>query len=488
MRRRIFALAVPAGLVGLVACTSEGSQSEQTPGPTDADPAAGDAPAAPEPPDTPIDPTPTVDGTQAETVVGTDLRLPLEMTIMIVVKPGWTAPALQLDGMFLGYGEQDHALRYVAMGQDGTTLWTAQRPLSCTGFALSRTSEDRTVAVLADVVAGNGDGEKDGDGGGEQDGDGGGDGQVATSSVTAYELSTAEQLWGPVEVPGPQIAPGLVFASVGDQPMGSGGERVALSASTGEVAVSEAELDGGRIIAEHLGTILHTEGRSLVAVSAADGSPLWQLDLPAGTDPMAVHVVGEISPDRPLAVIRGLGGGTGSGTGSDSGAEGASDGGAEDASDGAGEGASDGGGDSGSVRGADGVTGLLVDLADGSVVAEGVSAATHDLATDITVVLSRNVVIGLDTSGEEVWRHVDPEPLQLVSAGERLAYAVRPKEGTLVVLDTLQGLMVQPYDADVSGTLGMPELFNAEAATSVRFEDERYLVTTTLDEGFGMRT
>ena len=45
----------------------------------------------------------------------------------------------------------------------------------------------------------------------------------------------------------------------------------------------------------------------------------------------------------------------------------------------------------------------------------------------------------------------------------------------------------RPYDADVSGTLGMPELFNAEAAAAVRFDRERCLVTTTLDESFGMR-
>lgn len=450
MRRRTFALAVPAGLLGLAACTSDESESGTGADPSAADPAGadpagagpggGDAPATPEPPAIPIDPTPTVEGAQAETVVGADLRLPLEMTVMVVVKPGWTAPALQLDGMFLGYGEQEDVLRYVAMDQDGTIAWTARRPLSCTGFALSRADDGRAVAVLADVIA---------DGGGSAAGEGGDDaeGRVAITSVTAYDLATAEQLWGPVEVPGPQIAPGLVFASPGDQLMGTGGERVALSASTGEVALSEADLEGGRIIAEHLGTILHTEAEQLVAVSSADGSRLWKLELPAGTDPLAVNVVGEISPDTSLAVTRGLGSGDGAGA----------------------------------------VSGLLVDLADGSVVAEGASAATRDLATGTTVVVSGNVVTGLDASGAEVWRHVDTEPLQLVSAGERLAYAARPQEGTLVVLDTLQGVMVQPYDADVSGTLGMPELFNAEAAAAVRFDRERCLVTTTLDESFGMR-
>lgn len=441
--RRTLGLTLPVGLgglLGLAACTSD------EPAPTGGASSVGpDAPSAPELPATPIDPAPTVEGTPAPTVVGTDLRLPMEMTIMIVARPGWTAPTQQLDGMFLGYATEGDELRFIAASEDGTIAWTARRPRACTGFAVSRTEDDRAVAVLADLAAADGMGKSgDGSSGSEQ-----GAAEVGTT-VTGYDLATAESLWGPVPVPGPKVAPGLVFAAPGSQSTGPGGERVALSASTGGVTVSEANLDGGRIIAEHLGTILHTAGTQLVAVAADDGAQLWELDLPAGTDLAAVHVVGKISPDTSLAVVSGLGGADGGGPGVGS--------------------------------------GLLVDLRDGRVVTEGVTAATHDLATDITVVARGNVVTGLDAAGEEVWRHVDVEPLQLVSAGERLAYAVRPEEGTLVVLDTLQGLMVQPYDADMTGTLGMPETFNAQAAAAVRFENERYLVTTTLDETFGMRT
>lgn len=458
--RRTLALALPAGLgglLGLAACTAdEPSPSGST------SPDGADAPPPPQLPETPIDPTPTVEGMPAPTVIGTDLRLPLEMTVMIVARPGWTAPTQQLDGMFLGYAAEEDALRFLAVSEEGTLAWSARRPLSCTGFALSRTGEGRAVAVLADLAADGGDGTAVGasDGGADAQG-----GPVVRTTVTCYDLATAESQWGPTPVPGPQVAPGLVFAAgvspreddgeqagadderagSGGERAGSGGTRVALSADTGDVAVSEADLDGGRIIAEHLGTILHTRGEALVAVSATDGEQLWDLDLPAGTDPAAVHVAGEISPDTSLAVIAGPG-----------------------------------------KAGASG--GLLVDLRDGSVLAEGVSAATRDLATDTTVVVSGTVVTGRDASGAETWRHVDVEPLQLVSAGERLAYAVRPGEGTLVVLDTHQGRMIQPYDADATGTLGMPETFTAEAAVAVRFEDERYLVTTVLDEAFGMRT
>ena len=92
----------------------------------------------------------------------------------------------------------------------------------------------------------------------------------------------------------------------------------------------------------------------------------------------------------------------------------------------------------------------------------------------------------MDAEGTELWRHVDPEALRLVSAGERLSYALRPEEGTLVVLDTLQGMMVQPYDVDRSGPLGVPEVFSAEAAVAVRISEEQvHLVTTELDMDFG---
>ena len=47
--------------------------------------------------------------------------------------------------------------------------------------------------------------------------------------------------------------------------------------------------------------------------------------------------------------------------------------------------------------------------------------------------------------------------------------------------------MVHPYDADLTGPLAVPELFSADAATSVYIEDTRYLVTTTLDEEYGLR-
>src|SRR5699024_9406802 len=79
---------LPLGLFGLAACGPEGD--------------GADAPtAAP-----PVEHTePVTVGERAEVVEHTELQLPLEMTPMVVVDPGWTAVPLQLDGIFLGYRE-----------------------------------------------------------------------------------------------------------------------------------------------------------------------------------------------------------------------------------------------------------------------------------------------------------------------------------------------------------------------------------------------
>ena len=122
MRRRDLALSLPLGLLMLSACESSGAGGGQD------DPTSA--------PDIAVDPEPTVLGERAEPLDVTELRLPLEMTVMIVVDPGWTATPLERDGLFLGYREEVDRLRFIAAEQDGTLLWEAQRPLSCTGFAL----------------------------------------------------------------------------------------------------------------------------------------------------------------------------------------------------------------------------------------------------------------------------------------------------------------------------------------------------------------
>src|SRR5699024_11130748 len=114
MRRRTFALSLPLGLAMLSACGPET---------TEEDPAA-----LPDPPSD-LEPEPVPNGEKAESVDLSTVSLPLEMTTMIVVDPGWTSTPLERDGMFLAYDDTGDRLRFVAADQDGTVLWEAERPL-----------------------------------------------------------------------------------------------------------------------------------------------------------------------------------------------------------------------------------------------------------------------------------------------------------------------------------------------------------------------
>src|SRR5699024_7867899 len=104
-----------------------------------------------------------------------------------------------------------------------------------------------------------------------------------------------------------------------------------------------------------------------------------------------------------------------------------------------------------------------------------------------TVVVSGSTVRGHEDDGTGKWSHKDPEPLELLCAGERLAYAVRPEEGTLVVMDTKCGVMVQPYDVDPEGALGGAQRCSADSAAAVRVQEQLFLVTTEFDEEYGQR-
>lgn len=363
--------------------------------------------APPAPPD--LRPEPVLVGERAEAVPYTEVNLPLEMTPMIVVDPGWTSAPFVLDGIFLAHRELEDRLRFLAVDQDGTVLWQAERPLDCTDMVLTRGADEAPIAVLTDLAA---------------------DG---TRTLSAYHLRTAEPLWGPVEVPGPQVALGLVFASA------DGGPRMVLDGDTGRPRLAETDLAGGRILGEHLGTVLRTDGEELVALGT-DGEELWRAPLPAGVPAGDAEILGAVDPETAFAAVGGRG-------------------------------------DAGAV----------LDLTDGRVIAEDARAVARDRVLEITVVASGSTVRGLDDAGTEQWRHQDSEQLVLISAGERLAYAVRRQEGTLVVLDTGQGQMIQPYDVDDDGPLAMPEVFSAETAAAVRVEERRLLVTTEFDPDYGRR-
>lgn len=405
MRRRHLALALPLGLAVLSACEADPAQPQQA-----------SVPARP----SDLDPTPVLIGQRAEVVPPGTVNLPLEMTTMIVVDPGWSSTPLVRDGILLAFQESEDRLVFRCADQDGTVLWEAERPRSCTGFALSQDDDGTSIAVLADA---------------EPPGD-----AHSAMTLTGYELRTATELWGPIGIPGPQVAPGLVFAAPAEGPIGEEGPRIALSARTGEAVLREDALEGTRILAEHGGVILRTDGADLLAVGAGGEEERWRLPLPGEIDPHRARVTQEIRPDADLAVI---------GDGS--------------------------------------APGTVIDLSDGQVVAEAADAVARDHVMDVTVVAAGAVVRGLDLEGREQWRHEDADQLQFLTAGERLAYSVRREEGPLVVLDTARGIMVDPYDADLDAPLAVPEVFSSGSAAAVSLGRARHLVTSEFDPEFGMR-
>src|SRR5699024_3211458 len=183
------------------------------------------------------------------------------------------------------------------------------------------------------------------------------EGDFPAMTLTGYDLRTAEPLWGPVEAPGPQAAPGLVHAAPTDQPMGEGGPRTALSGATGEPLLQEEDLAGGRILGEHLGTGVHLAGSELRA-SGADGEELWSIPLPAGIEPSRARLRGDIDPTTSFAVV------------SDRDSRGA-----------------------------------VVDLADGRVIDRDAAAVARDHVVETTVVVSGSTVRGLEDDGTEKWSH-----------------------------------------------------------------------------------
>lgn len=207
-----------------------------------------------------VDPQIRPDGTSAPTVELDPADLPAPLADRQVVDLGWDAVPQESSGVFVGLGQMtEEALRFSAVTSEGTILWTTERPLSCTGFALTA-SDGRQLAVLTDLSPGRT--------------------TISVTTASAYDLHTGEVVWGPVEVPGPHAGPGLVFAeALTGGAMGSGGPRVALDATTGAVAATEEDLDGVRLVGEYHGTILIASDDHLVATDAHNNHEQWRLPL-----------------------------------------------------------------------------------------------------------------------------------------------------------------------------------------------------------------
>ena len=198
-----------------------------------------------------------------ESVDPSAISLPTGLGDADVLQPGWDLPPQELDGVFVGQhlGESGW-LEFTAVDEDGKVLWLAERPPSCTGYALARTEDGRPIAILTNLVA-------------TQD-------AIAAPTATAFDLRTGEQVWGPVDVAGPYKGPGLVFAAAPEGFMGDTGEKIALDPSDGRVIATEAEDATRRIVGEFRGALISVDTEQLTAERPnGDGAlePVWSLPL-----------------------------------------------------------------------------------------------------------------------------------------------------------------------------------------------------------------
>ncbi|ASU82649.1 hypothetical protein CDO52_07490 [Nocardiopsis gilva YIM 90087] len=230
-----------AALVALSSCTAGGGESGE-------EQAAGPAEEV-----TPL-------GDPAEKLSGVDRRgVPPPLDADALAQLPVDGPPTAVGEGFIGTvlpTEEDPELTFVLTDADGTSRWSRSVNPSCTSFTVSRT-DGRDIVVLLD-----------------NDFDPVRNGADPATEASGYDAVTGERLWGPVDVPGAVIGPGLVF---GDMPgtvvSDDAGAKVALSPADGSVAADET--DGVVIDHEHNGVLLAEEGGELRARDTVADRDLW---------------------------------------------------------------------------------------------------------------------------------------------------------------------------------------------------------------------
>ena len=196
-------------------------------------------------------------------------------------EPLWAAPFSSepkaTESMFIGVFQdrEGGAVEFLGVDRTGRTRWSTERDPECTGFTLTRDPRDGSeLVVLLDK---------------ERDPDGG---FLATkTTASAFHPDTGEPAWGPTDVPGTLVGPGLVFAAIQGSVMSDHtGPKLALNAGTGAV-VADENRDEVVLHEYHGMVLLHREG-ALRALDAT-GSHLWDhadLKIPSELDTTDVRV------------------------------------------------------------------------------------------------------------------------------------------------------------------------------------------------------
>ncbi|MCH8571536.1 hypothetical protein LSI54_09250 [Nesterenkonia sp. AY15] len=337
------------------------------------------------------------------------IHLPVSLTGLVSVDPQWDTPPQVHDGVFLAPGEQDGRLVFSAVSADGTVLWTAERPLSCSGFALT-SAGDRSLAVLTDLADPTGSGDSFG-----------------TTTATAYDLNTGEEVWGPVEVPGPHQGPGLVFAERGDEPLGGTGQRVALDAATGERSP-----EGAEVIGEFFGTTVIADDGELAAFASGRSGELWRAASPSAATAAEGEVPVSPATNRlpPGSALIGS---------------------SEDGFD-------------------------LWDLTDGEPLSGGLDDAMFDAMSETWVAIREDELAGFDSAGGELWSvDLEAEPT-LLGVGGVMAYLLADGED-LDIYNVVTGNTARVYDPLEDGATAIPLAFTETGASVVDTGTQILLVT-----------
>jgi len=173
-----------------------------------------------------------------------------------IVDPEWETTPQYAEGVFVGAKLHDEELEFTATDENGAVLWSVDRPLSCSGFALSTTSAGQHIVVLTDTETSYAE---------------------IKSTASAYDLHTGDPVWGPVEVNGPYQGPGLVFAQPPKDFMGELGPRIALDPDSGEISAAE-EHDAQQVLGEYDGTVLLANETEITARAGESTDDLWAIE------------------------------------------------------------------------------------------------------------------------------------------------------------------------------------------------------------------
>ncbi|QUL79572.1 hypothetical protein [Brevibacterium sp. SMBL_HHYL_HB1] len=376
-RRALTAFALPACLLTLVslsACTGLDSTGEST------DPRPVHSPAAALDADDRAADGPSADG-------GPD-----------VVDPGWDVAAQEAEGVFLSMHEADSDLEFRAVDSAGTILWSAERPRVCSGFLVSD-SEDGPVAVLMDQQSAGSD--------------------TLDTTASGFDLATGEKLWGPVEVPGPLLGSGLVFAGPPEDFIGAGGPRTALDPASGaELAVEDD--DSPRVLALLDNHLVRANGEELIGEDL-DGQRLW-------TRPAAdLGLTAAEARETPWEAV----------------------------------------GDSHALIGSGGRSRTLIDLRSGVTVAADIDSAGFD-SRSRTLVTSDSKLHGFDLDGTKRWdAPLDGDAeLSAVGAGFVISDAAGDDDGTQT-RSADDGSLLEIEQAPETGDFGAPHHIDDSGARLV---------------------